>query len=149
MYIVAELPNRQTNNSLSAEVVVEDENKSNKQIILEIEFFYNQFSSLRLNGRQYRAGNIPIYKDAENEVNIDYSRTFTDAILDVISQEKISPDIILLSNYSFILGLKQEGICQKEKYWVSYDKVIEGFFDWVYCVGGLNIMIINIHNFGD
>lgn len=149
MYIVAELPNRQTNNSLSAEVVVEDEKKSNKQIILEIEFFYNQFSSLRLNGRQYRAGNIPIYKDAENEVNIDYSRTFTDAILDVISQEKISPDIILLSNYSFILGLKQEGICQKEKYWVSYDKVIEGFFDWVYCVGGLNIMIINIHNFGD
>ena len=149
MYIVAELPNRQTNNSLSAEVVVEDENKSNKQIILEIEFFYNQFSSLRLNGRQYRAGNIPIYKDAENEVNIDYSRTFTNAILDVISQEKISPDIILLSNYSFILGLKQEGICQKEKYWVSYDKVIEGFFDWVYCVGGLNIMIINIHNFGD
>ena len=149
MYIVAELPNRQTNNSLSAEVVVEDENKSNKLIILEIEFFYNQFSSLRLNGRQYRAGNIPIYKDAENEVNIDYSRTFTDAILDVISQEKISPDIILLSNYSFILGLKQEGICQKEKYWVSYDKVIEGFFDWVYCVGGLNIMIINIHNFGD
>lgn len=115
MYIVAELPNRQTNNSLSAEVVVEDEKKSNKQIILEIEFFYNQFSSLRLNGRQYRAGNIPIYKDAENEVNIDYSRTFTDAILDVISQEKISPDIILLSNYSFILGLKQEGICQKEK----------------------------------
>ena len=86
MYIVAELPNRQTNNSLSAEVVVEDEKKSNKQIILEIEFFYNQFSSLRLNGRQYRAGNIPIYKDAENEVNIDYSRTFTDAILDVISQ---------------------------------------------------------------
>lgn len=149
MYIVAELPNRQTNNSLSAEVVVEDEKKSNKQIILEIEFFHNQFSSLRLNGRQYRAGNIPIYKDAENEVNIDYSRTFTDAILDVISQEKISPDIILLSNYSFILGLKQEGICQKEKYWVSYDKVIEGFFDWVYCVGGLNIMIINIHNFGD
>ena len=149
MYIVAELPNRQTNNSLSAEVVVEDEKKSNKQIILEIEFFYNQFSSLRLNGRQYRAGNIPIYKDAENEVNIDYSRTFTDAILDVISQEKISPDIILLSNYSFILGLKQEGICQKEKYWVSYDKVIEGFFDLVYCVGGLNIMIINIHNFGD
>ena len=149
MYIVAELPNRQTNNSLSAEVVVEDEKKSNKQIILEIEFFYNQFSSLRLNGRQYRAGNIPIYKDAENEVNIDYSRTFTDAILDVISQEKISPDIILLSNYSFILGLRQEGICQKEKYWVSYDKVIEGFFDWVYCVGGLNIMIINIHNFGD
>lgn len=149
MYIVAELPNRQTNNSLSAEVVVEDEKKSNKQIILEIEFFYNQFSSLRLNGRQYRAGNIPIYKDAENEVNIDYSRTFTDAILDVISQEKISPDIILLSNYSFILGLKQEGICQKEKYWVSYNKVIEGFFDWVYCVGGLNIMIINIHNFGD
>ena len=149
MYIVAELPNRQTNNSLSAEVVVEDEKKSNKQIILEIEFFYNQFSSLRLNGRQYRAGNIPIYKDAENEVNIDYSRTFTDAILDVISQEKISPDIILLSNYIFILGLKQEGICQKEKYWVSYDKVIEGFFDWVYCVGGLNIMIINIHNFGD
>ena len=149
MYIVAELPNRQTNNSLSAEVVVEDEKKSNQQIILEIEFFYNQFSSLRLNGRQYRAGNIPIYKDAENEVNIDYSRTFTDAILDVISQEKISPDIILLSNYSFILGLKQEGICQKEKYWVSYDKVIEGFFDWVYCVGGLNIMIINIHNFGD
>ncbi len=149
MYIVAELPNRQTNNSLSVEVVVEDEKKSNKQIILEIEFFYNQFSSLRLNGRQYRAGNIPIYKDAENEVNIDYSRTFTDAILDVISQEKISPDIILLSNYSFILGLKQEGICQKEKYWVSYDKVIEGFFDWVYCVGGLNIMIINIHNFGD
>ena len=149
MYIVAELPNRQTNNSLSAEVVVEDEKKSNKKIILEIEFFYNQFSSLRLNGRQYRAGNIPIYKDAENEVNIDYSRTFTEAILDVISQEKISPDIILLSNYSFILGLKQEGICQKEKYWVSYDKVIEGFFDWVYCVGGLNIMIINIHNFGD
>ena len=149
MYIVAELPNRQTNNSLSAEVVVEDEKKSYKQIILEIEFFYNQFSSLRLNGRQYRAGNIPIYKDAENEVNIDYSRTFTNAILDVISQEKISPDIILLSNYSFILGLKQEGICQKEKYWVSYDKVIEGFFDWVYCVGGLNIMIINIHNFGD
>lgn len=149
MYIVAELPNRQTNNSLSAEVVVEDEKKSNKQIILEIEFFHNQFSSLRLNGRQYRAGNIPIYKDAENEVNIDYSRTFTDAILDVISQEKISPDIILLSNYSFILGLKQEGICQKEKYWVSYNKVIEGFFDWVYCVGGLNIMIINIHNFGD
>ena len=149
MYIVAELPNRQTNNSLSAEVVVEDEKKSNKQIILEIEFFYNQFSSLRLNGRQYKAGNIPIYKDAENEVNIDYSRTFTDAILDVISQEKISPDIILLSNYSFILGLKQEGICQKEKYWVSYNKVIEGFFDWVYCVGGLNIMIINIHNFGD
>lgn len=149
MYIVAELPNRQTNNSLSAEVVVEDEKKSNKQIILEIEFFYNQFSSLRLNGRQYRAGNIPIYKDAENEVNIDYSRTFTDAILDVISQEKISPDIILLSNYSFILGLKQEGICQKEKYWVSYDKVIEGFFDWVYCAEGLNIMIINIHNFGD
>ena len=149
MYIVAELPNRQTNNSLSVEVVVEDEKKSNKQIILEIEFFYNQFSSLRLNGRQYRAGNIPIYKDAENEVNIDYSRTFTDAILDVISQEKISPDIILLSNYSFILGLKQEGICQKEKYWVSYNKVIEGFFDWVYCVGGLNIMIINIHNFGD
>ena len=149
MYIVAELPNRQTNNSLSAEVVVEDEKKSNKQIILEIEFFYNQFSSLRLNGRQYRAGNIPIYKDAENEVNIDYSRTFTEAILDVISQEKISPDIILLSNYSFILGLKQEGICQKEKYWVSYNKVIEGFFDWVYCVGGLNIMIINIHNFGD
>lgn len=149
MYIVAELPNRQTNNSLSAEVVVEDEKKSNKKIILEIEFFYNQFSSLRLNGRQYRAGNIPIYKDAENEVNIDYSRTFTDAILDVISQEKISPDIILLSNYSFILGLKQEGICQKEKYWVSYNKVIEGFFDWVYCVGGLNIMIINIHNFGD
>ena len=149
MYIVAELPNRQTNNSLSAEVVVEDEKKSNKQIILEIEFFHNQFSSLRLNGRQYRAGNIPIYKDAENEVNIDYSRTFTDAILDVISQEKISPDIILLSNYSFILGLKLEGICQKEKYWVSYDKVIEGFFDWVYCVGGLNIMIINIHNFGD
>ncbi len=149
MYIVAELPNRQTNNSLSAEVVVEDEKKSNKQIILEIEFFYNQFSSLRLNGRQYRAGNIPIYKDAENEVNIDYSRRFTDAILDVISQEKISPDIILLSNYSFILGLKQEGICQKEKYWVSYNKVIEGFFDWVYCVGGLNIMIINIHNFGD
>ena len=149
MYIVAELPNRQTNNSLSAEVVVEDEKKSNKQIILEIEFFYNQFSSLRLNGRQYRAGNIPIYKDAENEVNIDYSRTFTDAILDVITQEKISPDIILLSNYSFILGLRQEGICQKEKYWVSYDKVIEGFFDWVYCVGGLNIMIINIHNFGD
>ena len=149
MYIVAELPNRQTNNSLSAEVVVEDEKKSNKKIILEIEFFYNQFSSLRLNGRQYRAGNIPIYKDAENEVNIDYSRTFTDAILDVISQEKISPDIILLSNYSFILGLKEEGICQKEKYWVSYNKVIEGFFDWVYCVGGLNIMIINIHNFGD
>ena len=149
MYIVAELPNRQTNNSLSAEVVVEDEKKSNKQIILEIEFFHNQFSSLRLNGRQYRASNIPIYKDAENEVNIDYSRTFTDAILDVISQEKISPDIILLSNYSFILGLKQEGICQKEKYWVSYNKVIEGFFDWVYCVGGLNIMIINIHNFGD
>ena len=149
MYIVAELPNRQTNNSLSAEVVVEDEKKSNKKIILEIEFFYNQFSSLRLNGRQYRAGNIPIYKDAENEVNIDYSRTFTEAILDVISQEKISPDIILLSNYSFILGLKQEGICQKEKYWVSYNKVIEGFFDWVYCVGGLNIMIINIHNFGD
>ena len=149
MYIVAELPNRQTNNSLSAEVVVEDEKKSNKQIILEIEFFYNQFSSLRLNGRQYRAGNIPIYKDAENEVNIDYSRTFTDAILDVISQEKISPDIILLSNYSFILGLKQEGICQKERYWVSYDKVIEGFFDWVYCAEGLNIMIINIHNFGD
>ena len=149
MYIVAELPNRQTNNSLSAEVVVEDEKKSNKQIILEIEFFYNQFSSLRLNGRQYRAGNIPIYKDAENEVNIDYSRTFTDAILDVISQEKISPDIILLSNYSFILGLKQEGICQKEKYWVSYDKVIEGFFDWVFCFGGLNIMLINIHNFCD
>ena len=149
MYIVAELPNRQTNNSLSAEVVVEDEKKSNKQIILEIEFFHNQFSSLRLNGRQYRAGNIPIYKDAENEVNIDYSRTFTDAILDVISQEKISPDIILLSNYSFILGLKQEGICQKERYWVSYDKVIEGFFDWVYCAEGLNIMIINIHNFGD
>ena len=46
MYIVAELPNRQTNNSLSAEVVVEDEKKSNKQVILEIEFFYNQFCNI-------------------------------------------------------------------------------------------------------
>lgn len=149
MYIVAELPNRQTNNSISAEVMVEDEKKSNKHSMLKIEFNYHQFSSLNFNGRQYRAGNIPIFKETEKEVNIDYSRTFTDAILGVISQEKISPDIILLSNYSFILGLKQEGICQKERYWVSYDKVIEGFFDWVYCVGGLNIMIINIHNFGD
>ena len=36
-----------------------------------------------------------------------------------------------------------------ERYWVSYGKVNEGFFDWAYCVGGLNIMVINIHKFDD
>ena len=68
MYIVAELPNRQTNNSLSAEVVVEDENKSNKLIILEIEFFYNQFSSLRLNSFIIFSGNFSLHISTSYEL---------------------------------------------------------------------------------